>query len=46
MHIGQLSGGIINGLNNQSDVTVKWTSLPGIVTLTITNTTGCSQHCH
>lgn len=37
-----VSGGVINGLNNQSDVTVKWTSLPGTVTLTITNTTGCS----
>ncbi len=37
-----VNGGVINGLNNQSDVTVKWTSLPGTVTLTITNTTGCS----
>ena len=36
------TGGVISGLNNQSDVTVNWTSLPGTVTLTITNTaTGC-----
>lgn len=39
-----VSGGGIAGLNNQSDVMVAWTSLPGTVTLTVTdNTTGCTS---
>ncbi len=38
-----VSGGVISGLNNQSDVTVNWSSLPGTITLTITNATGCSK---
>ena len=37
-----VSGGGISGLNNQPDVNVVWTSLPGTVTLTITDpATGC-----
>lgn len=38
-----VSGGVISGLNNQSDVTVNWLSLPGTITLTVTNATGCSS---
>lgn len=30
------------GLNNQSDVTIQWTSLPGTITATVTNSLGCS----
>lgn len=38
-----VSGGGIAGLNNQSDVMVIWTSLPGTVTVTITDpVTGCT----
>jgi|GEM_PF-806052 len=37
-----VTGGGIAGLNNQSNVDVIWTSLPGTVTLTITDpATGC-----
>jgi PKD repeat protein len=36
------SGGTVSGLSNQSSVLVNWTSLPGTVTLTLTdNVTGC-----
>ncbi|WP_343748911.1 PKD domain-containing protein [Fluviicola sp.] len=39
-----VSGGGIAGLNNQPDVMVIWTSLPGTVTLTVTDpATGCSS---
>lgn len=38
-----VSGGVISGLNNQSDLTVNWSSLPGTITLTVTNATGCSS---
>lgn len=39
-----VSGGGIAGLNNQPDVMVIWTSLPGTVTLTVTDPqTGCSS---
>ncbi len=38
-----VSGGTIAGLNNQSSVLVNWTSLPGTVTLTLTDDeTGCT----
>lgn len=33
--------GTISGANNQSDVTINWTTLPGTITLTVTNTSGC-----
>lgn len=36
-------GGTINGLSNQSYVNIDWNSLPGSVSLTITNTAGCSS---
>lgn len=35
--------GIISGLNNQSEVTVNWITLPGTITLTITNISGCTS---
>ena len=39
-----ITGGGIAGLDNQSDVTVIWTTLPGTVSLTVTdNTTGCTS---
>jgi PKD repeat protein len=39
-----VSGGGILGLNNQPDVTIIWTSLPGTVTLTVTDiNTGCTS---
>ncbi len=39
-----VSGGGISGLNNQPDVNVIWTSLPGTVTLTVTDVnTGCTS---
>ncbi len=39
-----VSGGGIAGLNNQPNVDVIWTSLPGTVTLTVTdNVTGCTS---
>lgn len=39
-----ISGGGISGLDNQSDVTVIWTTLPGTVTLTVTDlATGCTS---
>lgn len=41
--IWSVNGGGIAGLNNQPDVNVSWTSLPGTVTATITdNATGCT----
>src|SRR5690606_41837653 len=38
-----VSGGGISGLDNQPDVNVIWTSLPGTVTLTVTDTLGCTD---
>ena len=35
--------GIISGLNNQSEVTINWATLPGTITLTITNQAGCTS---
>ncbi|EKT4552125.1 T9SS type A sorting domain-containing protein [Flavobacterium psychrophilum] len=35
--------GVISGLNNQADVTINWTTLPGTVSLTITNGSGCTS---
>jgi len=37
-----VAGGTIAGVNNQSNVTVIWTSLPGTVTLTVTDANGCA----
>jgi len=36
------TGGNIAGANNQPEVTVNWTSLPGTLTLTLTNAGGCT----
>jgi PKD repeat protein len=38
-----ISGGTgsISGQNNQSNVTINWSSLPGQITLTVTNAAGC-----
>ncbi|WP_323789447.1 PKD domain-containing protein [Psychroserpens sp.] len=39
-----VDGGSIGGLSNQSNVDVNWTTLPGTVTATITNTiSGCTS---
>lgn len=35
--------GAINGLNNQSNVLINWTSLPGTISVTVTDVNGCSS---
>ncbi|UUC45932.1 PKD domain-containing protein [Flavobacterium cerinum] len=35
--------GAINGLNNQSNVLINWTSLPGTISVTVTDINGCSS---
>ncbi len=35
--------GIIGSLDNQSEVIINWTSLPGTISLTVTNSNGCSK---
>lgn len=35
--------GSINGLNNQSNVLINWTSLPGTISVTVTDVNGCSS---
>ncbi|THF48517.1 PKD domain-containing protein [Flavobacterium supellecticarium] len=35
--------GSINGLNNQSNVLVNWTSLPGTISVTVTDVNGCTS---
>ncbi len=37
-----VSGGTIIGSNTLSNITINWSSLPGTITLTITNASGCS----
>jgi hypothetical protein len=34
--------GAISGVNNQSNVTINWITLPGIITLTVANSSGCT----
>lgn len=35
--------GSINGLNNQSNMLVNWTSLPGTISVTVTDVNGCTS---
>ncbi len=35
--------GTISGQSNQSDVSINWTALPGIVSLTVTDASGCTS---
>lgn len=34
--------GTVSGLNNQSDVSINWTSLPGIISVTVKDLKGCA----
>lgn len=36
-------GGTIQGLNDQPEVSIAWESLPGTISLTITNENGCTK---
>jgi hypothetical protein len=35
--------GTFGGFNNQAEVIINWTSLPGTISLTVTNANGCSR---
>lgn len=35
--------GSINGVNNQSNVLINWSSLPGTISVTVTDANGCSS---